>query len=955
MRRGILAVTVVGLLGGLLSAGLPAAAVQPAEHTVVTNPDPVNWTPHVLDGDVRAVVEVGNRVVVGGTFSRVSNAAGTVEYPRSNLFTFDAPSGNVVTTFAPSVPSMVYALADAGDGSTVYVAGQFANINGAANTSRIARVNVTTGAVVSSFRSPGFDGVIKSVVLRGSKLYVGGTFDNAGGTPRVAMALLNKDTGALDNSLNLGFSDPRNGGETQVLKFDVTPDGSRAVAIGNFTRINGLDRYQIGLLDLTTTPVSVFDWSTQRYTSPCSSSFQSYMRDIDISRDGSYFAVVTTGAYGGGAPQNVLCDTATRWELGPTGANQQPTWVNYTGGDTLLSVAAAGEAVYIGGHNRWVNNPFAADRAGQGAVPRPGIGALDPLNGMPLTWNPERTLGVGVNDLVATDRGLWVGSDTERIGNFEYHGRIALMPLSGGATLPANFTGQLPSDVYSLGSPVAPTDGVIRRAFTGTSVTGSSSVPNGGVAWGRARGAFMVDGTAYYGWDDGTFQARSFDGTTFGPATTLNLYGLTNFANELRTITGSFYDRETGRLYFTLSGQSSLFYRYFTPESQIVGAQRFTAVGNISGLNWSTVSSMFQVDDYLYVASSIDGNLRRYSWTSAGAVQGNLPIAGSGVVVSGPLVDGQNWRARGVFAYAPADGGTPPNQPPVSSFTSSCSGLACTFTSTSTDPDGSVVGGTWDFGDGASGTTYPTATRTYGAPGTYTVRLTVSDDDGATGTTAQSITVSNPPASSIGFRAAASSDANTTAARVTVPSSVVSGDAMLLFVTANTSTTSISTPAGWTRASSVPGSSMQSVLFHKIATAADPGQELTVALSGVSKTSLQVVAYSGTSATPFATVAGAAETVSRPEHTTPAVSVSQNGSLVVSYWSDKSSATTGWTLPGSVIQRGQTVGTAAGRITSVLADSGSGVPAGPAGGLTATANSANINSVTWTVVLSPGT
>ncbi len=87
-------------------------------------------------------------------------------------------------------------------------------------------------------------------------------------------------------------------------------------------------------------------------------------------------------------------------------------------------------------------------------------------------------------------------------------------------------------------------------------------------------------------------------------------------------------------------------------------------------------------------------------------------------------------------------GGAPPNNPPSASFTESCTGLTCNFTDTSTDSDGSVVSWSWTFGDGGSSTAQHPS-HTYATGGTYTVSLTVTDDDGATDSTSHSVTVSS--------------------------------------------------------------------------------------------------------------------------------------------------------------------------------------------------------------------
>jgi PKD repeat protein len=69
------------------------------------------------------------------------------------------------------------------------------------------------------------------------------------------------------------------------------------------------------------------------------------------------------------------------------------------------------------------------------------------------------------------------------------------------------------------------------------------------------------------------------------------------------------------------------------------------------------------------------------------------------------------------------------NDPPVTSFTYDCSGLSCDFDATgSNDPDGNIVLYEWDFGD-TNSDTGSTVQHTYAGADTYTVILTVTNDD----------------------------------------------------------------------------------------------------------------------------------------------------------------------------------------------------------------------------------
>ena len=92
----------------------------------------------------------------------------------------------------------------------------------------------------------------------------------------------------------------------------------------------------------------------------------------------------------------------------------------------------------------------------------------------------------------------------------------------------------------------------------------------------------------------------------------------------------------------------------------------------------------------------------------------------------------------------PAGSGPAPNESPEAAFTASTSGLTVSVDgSGSSDPDGTISTYAWDFGDGetASGVS---AEHTYALAGTYTVRLTVTDDDGASDSTTRQVTVTAP-------------------------------------------------------------------------------------------------------------------------------------------------------------------------------------------------------------------
>ncbi len=97
----------------------------------------------------------------------------------------------------------------------------------------------------------------------------------------------------------------------------------------------------------------------------------------------------------------------------------------------------------------------------------------------------------------------------------------------------------------------------------------------------------------------------------------------------------------------------------------------------------------------------------------------------------------------------------PANKPPTAAFNAPSNALTLIpvlFIDQSTDVDGRVVSWLWTFGDGQS-STLPSPTHSYSDVGTFSVRLTVTDDEGGQGSVSHSISVSAdaPPQASFTF------------------------------------------------------------------------------------------------------------------------------------------------------------------------------------------------------------
>lgn len=154
-------------------------------------------------------------------------------------------------------------------------------------------------------------------------------------------------------------------------------------------------------------------------------------------------------------------------------------------------------------------------------------------------------------------------------------------------------------------------------------------------------------------------------------------------------------------------------------------------------------------------SSDPDGTIATYAWDF-----------GDGATGTGPSVS-HTYAAAGTYTVTLTvtdnGGGTAsttypvtveaPNTAPTAGLTLDAVGLNATFDgSASTDSDGTVTAWAWDFGDGSVGSGQ-TAAHTYAANGTYTVSLTVTDNDGATSVAATQQIIVNSIAPTASFTA----------------------------------------------------------------------------------------------------------------------------------------------------------------------------------------------------------
>ena len=425
MRKLIVAAG-VSAVGGLLTLGMaPAQAGTGGERPPagVVSPTPASGTPRLASRSqpreqIRQLVKCGGVMYAVGSFSSIKQGSRT--YTRSNVFSFSASPPYTVTSWAPRVvgstktdqdgAAAINSIAFSGRKcGYAYIGGNFTRVNGT-RVRNIAEISVRTGNVLTGFAHSA-NGTVNTLAKVGGHLLTGGKFTSINGASTARMISLNSRNGRGDGFLRLSISG------SQVFNQQLSHGGTLDLVEGVFSRVGGVNRHQMFMLNVGGSRASVTRWTSPDFNVACTESF--WARSAAWSPNDSTVYVATTGFHTvGGSNQGARsgpCDAALAYPA--TRASVRHKWINYTGCDSLYSVAADTRAAYFGGHERYSMNGNGCNGLGAGGYNAPGLEGLDPANGA-LYINSagsagyySRARGLGADDMLATSAGLWIASD----------------------------------------------------------------------------------------------------------------------------------------------------------------------------------------------------------------------------------------------------------------------------------------------------------------------------------------------------------------------------------------------------------------------------------------------------------------------------------------------------------------------------------------------------------------
>jgi trimeric autotransporter adhesin len=403
-----------------------------------------SFNPYTVDQAVLALCVTATNIYVGGQFTAIGNKA------KNRLAALDLTVG-AANNWNPNPNGIVRALLVTS--SNAFVGGDFTTIS-VASRRGFASIGLTgTGTAQPlnlQLESAGTVNLVRSILLQGNSLYVGGQFTGALGGSHVMVAGVDITSG-LPIPVPLGTV--FNGGVGAVFGANALASANGSVLVGgDFQSFGGVPRQRAAALSLSSgaalpwapgfdAPVLCMAYGTNRIY--VGGSFTNYNTTNVVAKLGLGLGAVDP-VNGNPVPFNFL------------GTNQYGTAVS------IYSLVVAPNALYAGGDFATV--------AGQ---PRRFLAALDPATGSPISgFNANLGGGYyGVSSLALAGTSLYVAGDFTTVNGQSIPRLTAVSPATGATN------NWLPNPNQAVTVLTASTDTLyVGGAFTAVNPGGTGSI-----------------------------------------------------------------------------------------------------------------------------------------------------------------------------------------------------------------------------------------------------------------------------------------------------------------------------------------------------------------------------------------------------------------------------------------------------------------------------------------------
>lgn len=580
------------------------------------------------------------------------------------------------------------------------------------------------------------NGVVWSQAVVGSTVYATGSFTRArppGIAPGGVGEVVANNIFAYDINTGARVSSFSHSLNAQGLVVTASPDRSRIYVGGDFTTVDGKTRGHVAAFDAVT---GALDASFQP-------SVAGKVRALTASSS-TLFVGGSYGSVNGAARVNLSAVNTSNGALLP--------WAPPANGEVWSMVLAPDQSrVVVGGTFTTLNGQSAS-----------GMGALNATTGLLMPWPANTVIRNGgsksaITSLRTDGQQIFGSGFAFGTGNFE--GTFAADPLTGRITVVNDCHG----DTYD----VLPTGPALYSVGHAHDCTWIGSFPDTSprVRWQYALAQTVAPtrtntGPDNYGWNYNGQPASAllhwFPQLSMGSYTGQYQAGWSLAGNGTYVVLGGEFPAVNGvgqqglvRLALASSAPNKRGPTYTTKPDTPVRSTNATSPGpgNVTvsfGTAWDYDNATLKYELLR------DGSSTAVSTTQ---IRSNFWTLPTGTLTDTGVPGGSHtYRVRisdpfGNVLLSPTSNpvtvtGTAGNNPPTASFSSVTNALTLSVDgSGSRDPDGTIAGYAWTFGDGARASG-AVSSHTYATAGTYDVVLTVTDNAGATNSVTRSVTVS---------------------------------------------------------------------------------------------------------------------------------------------------------------------------------------------------------------------